>query len=134
MIIGNLLHGGFLTAVSIRYLVRAQEAYDQKFNGLTYLIKGVALILISLFLYYQLENGIGAGYIVSAMILAPLLPHAKEIWDSRGRVYRAIFESRAEILIQHNNERWEQLEDRKFEYVSTLTAKSPEYRQTIKFD
>ena len=50
LIIGNLLHGGFLTAVSIRYLVRAQEAYDQKFNGLTYLIKGVALILISLFL------------------------------------------------------------------------------------
>lgn len=126
LIIVNLLHGGILAVFGVRDLIRKREEYDQKFNGLTYLTKGIALILISLFLYY-LANGFSAAFVVWAMILAPLLSYCKVIWDSRDRIYRAVFESRAEILVQHNNKQWEQLEDCKLEYISTLTAKTPQY-------
>ena len=113
--------------LGIRDLIRKSEEYDQRFNGLTDLIKGGALTLISLSLYSQLTSGMSPDYIVYAMILAPLLTYYKVIWELRKRIFRAIFESRAEILVQLNNNRWEQIEASKLEYSSTLTNKAPEY-------
>jgi len=114
-------------AFSIRDLIRTREAFDQKFNGLTYLIKGLVLILISLFLYYQLANGLKADYIVYTMILATLVSSYKEIWELVKSLYRGLVVSRADILVQINNEKWEQIEARKSEYTSTMTDKAPEY-------
>lgn len=111
----------------IRDLIRRAEEYDQRFNGLTALIKGGALILISLFLYYQITIGMRPDYIVYAMIFAPLLTYYKVIWKLRKRIFRGIFESRAEILVQLNNNRWEQIEAHKLEYSSTLTNRAREY-------
>lgn len=127
LILANLLHGGILTVFSIRDLIRKREAYDQKFNGLTYLTKGIALILISLFLYYKLGSGLDPAYIVFAMILAPILSSCRSLWESATRMYRALFESRADILVQLNNKRWQELEDGKLEYTSAVIDKVPAY-------
>ena len=128
-IVMNLLHGGILAVFGIRDLIRKGEEYDQKFNGLTALIKAAALILISLFLYYQLTSGVSPEYILFAMIVAPLLSYYKVIWDFRTRIFRGVFESRADILVQLNNERWEQVEARKLEYTSKIGDKAQEYLQ-----
>jgi hypothetical protein len=128
----NLLHGGVLAVLGIRDLIREREEYDQKFNGLTALIKGIALILISVFLYYLLTRGLKPEYIIFVMIVAPLLSYSKVIWESKNRIFRAVFESRADVMVQINNDRWQQLEDQKTEYVSIMTDKSPAYVESKK--
>jgi hypothetical protein len=120
LVLTNLLYGGFLAAVGTRGLIRNVEEYGQKFYGLTLLIKGIALILISLFLYYQLSNGLKVEYVIYVLILGPLLSSYKELWDLVKRMYRAMLESRADILVQLNNMKWQELEDRKIEYTSSL--------------
>lgn len=132
LVLINLLYGGFLAAVGIRALISKVEEYGQKFYGLTFLIKGIALTLISLFLYYQLSNGLNAEYVIYVLILGPLLSSYKELWDLGKRMYRAMFQSRADILVQLNNKRWQELEDRKIEYPSSLIKRAPEYRGSDK--
>jgi hypothetical protein len=132
LVLINLLYGGFLAALGIRALISKVEEYGQKFYGLTFLIKGIALILISLFLYYQLSNGLTAEYVIYILILGPLLSSYKEWWDLGKRMHRAMFQSRADILVQINNRRWQELEDRKLEYASTLIKHASEYRDRDK--
>jgi len=64
---------------------------------------------------------------VYTMILATLVSSYKEIWELVKSLYRGLVVSRADILVQINNEKWEQIEARKAEYISTMTDKSPEY-------
>ena len=132
LVLINLLYGGFLGAVGIRALISKVEEYGQKFYGLTFLIKGIVLILISLFLYYKLNSGLDPAYIVFAMILAPVVSSHRSLWESGKRMYRALFESRADILVQLNNKRWQELEDGKLEYTSATIHKVPKYARREK--
>lgn len=123
----NLLHGAFLAVFGTRELIRNREEYDQKFNGLTYLVRGTALILISLFLYYLLTNGLNGLNIVCAMVLGSALSSYREIGELVNSLFRGVVESRADILIRINNEKWRQLEASKLEYATAIKERSPEF-------